>query len=234
MLFPNQRVELYDQLLALLENSSLKSLPSFLRFKTAWGELLRKNIFEQIVTYTKGGNDGQAFEKKLFLPSDYEITFTYDITHLRGIFKDEKKSGMHLFFYPCPLENRNGNISLMGSNCLFNYFSKSERKSHYSDMSEIFISLMPLLPFEYFMVDGNHRISSLIDTGMSNIPAYLINPEYTPLFLTTSAEMVTFAFLLDLASLYMELEAKDSRTNELLIFKQPSILTVLKGKGRLR
>jgi hypothetical protein len=97
-----------------------------------------------------------------------------------------------------------------------------------------FISYLPILPKQYVAVDGNHRISYSVTQNEKKIVASLIIPDYTPIFLRSSAEACTFLFLKDICSLGEKVKNSDVSTTNLVIYRNPSIISALKNQGRLR
>lgn len=130
--------------------------------------------------------------------------------------------------------NNGGKCFLDKKPCLYNYYSKEERNRHYDN--PIFTSLRPMLPETFFVIDGNHHLSSFIDKEKNQVPAVLINPYYAAIFFTSSAEAVSYAFLIDAMNIIRALinGNEDIEKKALIIYQNESVLDILRDTDRLK
>lgn len=231
----NQQEALYDQLQEFLQLLSRCNLPFFNEFRSKWDSLLKTNITDPVVSTYRHGSDGQVFPQRIRTKSGLDFVLHFDITHLREKYSKEQRIGILNNFMNTSLSVLpNGNLTCNGSPCLYTYYSPKERQPYYKD-DGIFVAMFPIIPNIYFIVDGNHRASSFIESGSIHIPALLICPEAIPAYLISSDEMVTYLFLYDvnLINSAMKNNTMDSIKQKLSIFSKQSALQFLIEENRI-
>lgn len=85
----------------------------------------------------------------------------------------------------------------------------------------IYLVWYPMENYNYLVIDGNHRLSQLLETGQKEIQGILINPmdvidEEILLF---TVEKAMYAFLVEANFMKKELEKANIHTNNYLILR---------------
>lgn len=227
--------QLYDQLLLSFQIPFLKIFPFYVDFQNRWETILSKNIRDPIFIYTKGeGNEeAQFYKQPMFLNSGFKYELRYNIFLIQSFYRKELRRGASLFFKPCVLKQKDKELMLDNTACDYNQYPVCECCKTAIDTPP-FISYLPILPKQYVVIDGNHRISYFVAQNKEKIAASLIIPDCTSIFLGSSAEACTFLFLKDICSLGEKVKHSDVSTKGLVIYRYPSIISALKRQGRLR
>lgn len=128
------------------------------------------------------------------------ITFHFDINHIKRTFDELHGGVLYGQFFQNSIVNYNIDTKalLNGKQKIkFNYYSVESRQKDYDDFETIFIMAMPSYPVEFVVVDGNHRISALIDEGENTISTVMVFPHTALRCFTSSFDTVAYAFLTD-------------------------------------
>lgn len=130
--------------------------------------------------------------------------------------------------------NEPGVLKLNDCKCTYNVYDNKYKVIEPKFITPPFVSYLPIIPKSYVVVDANHRISDNINEKKYKIQASLIRPEYTPIFLISSAEMAAFFFLKDICNIIYENNSQISNIKEnLSIYAKPSVIDTLKSRTRM-
>lgn len=231
----HQPEALYAQLQVLLQVLSKCNLPFFSEFRSVWDPLLKTNIKNPIVSTYRHSSNGQVFPQRIRTNFGLDLVLNFDITHLRAKYGKEQKTGTLNNFVSTSLSVLpNKHLTYNGSPCLYSYYPPNERRPSYEN-DGIFFAMSPILPKNFFIVDGSHRVSSFIDSGKITLPALLINPEVVPAYLISSSEMVTYLFLHDVNAINnaMKDNSLNSVKQKLSVFDKYSVLQFLIEENRI-
>lgn len=230
----NSSLELYNQLLLILQNPYLRKQPFYNKFEYSWKKILEENIKDPITSLSNVyEDDSQIFLQKIILDSGFCFNLRYDIYHIQAFFRKEQESKMRMFFYPCVLQYKNekGVLYFGNNKCEYEHYDYKNSEGKNRINTPPFISYLPLVPRIHTLIDGNHRVSASINQGEKQIHGYLIRPDYTPLFLMSSDEMAAYSFLMDVCCI-LENSNKNVKDN-LAVFNPKSALSILQDKGRM-
>lgn len=184
----------------MFDEPLIKSIGCYEQYKNFWKPILRANARNPMyyITQSENPDTDQCF--CYTITGNIPITFRVDVNHIRSGF-NELYGGIYYnqFFRDLTvLYNRDKRVLLNGEQIIkFNYYSAESRQKNYDDFETVFIMAIPSYPAECVIVDGNHRISALIDKGQNTIPAVMVFPHTVLRCFTSSFDTVTYAFLTD-------------------------------------
>lgn len=233
----NPQEELYSQMSSLLDSLSVLHLPFYDDFKTKWRDILYSNTMNPLIRAAEYTSESQLYTTEVSFASGFKFPLHFDISNILRNYQKETKYKKPVFFYPFQLKVQgNKKLTLNSHPCAYNYTSREEREESYNTHDPIFVSLMPLIPHSFFVVDGNHRVSALVDKKEKSIDVLLIEPNCAPCFMISSAEMVAYTLMLDV---FIIMDAIKSRNvsglrEKLSVFNDKSMLSTLKETERLR
>lgn len=209
---------------------NLKKFKYYSSFVKKWIRLLNyHNIHNYLFCQQCISDNDQIYEYE-YPFFDTNLIFRFSIQYIRTFFF---KSNRNPDFFPIiTLNNNNGNLMYNGFTCEYTDY-KIENSTVYSDYNDIFIAPFPSIPLRYIAIDGNHRLSSQVNSNRKNISARYCPIEICERSLISSFDIVMYTCLMDCYQIkinmnrYSDLHIKQS----LRVFDDSSFVNNLEKRG---
>ncbi len=195
----NCKVQLESILNYIKNDSELKKFCYYKEFLSEWENLFEYYSQSEYVFFQKDLSDyDQAYHYKYKL-NDTELVFDFSIRFIRDLYQISNKNNNNNLFPLITLDYRNKRLSYGEADCVFNFYDINECESGYRDIEDVFVMQIPMIPITYIVIDGNHRISSLIHAGSKTITARLCRTEICGRALFTPFSVALYYCLFDCA-----------------------------------
>lgn len=175
------------------------------------------------ITYsTEAKDDSQIFHYNGQF-YNVPVSFDFNIQYIDELLKSNLHNGK-IIFPKIELKNYNGKLMYFEAPCIYTSYNENELLDEYSNIDEVLISPLPILPDELIVIDGNHRVCKQIYHNISVITAYYVLEGVAVRSLLTPLQMCIYSFLFDVAKiLYNTGKISDGKIrNKLSIFNHNS------------
>lgn len=165
----------------------------FKEFERLWRKKFEIASKEDIL-FILGENDNSqmfCFEGVLY---GVKIKFDFNIDYLNANFENCLKLNL---ITKTNLQNSNGNLRYYTNPCSYTRYSCDVVNYNYPDMDKIYMVALPIVPQEFVIIDGNHRLCKQIYDNKTEIDVYYISDNYALMSLMSPLQICLYAFLFD-------------------------------------
>lgn len=197
----------------------IKSFKYSKEFLKLWHKRLLETANTQTFFISKFKDKSQCYEGTFnFYGVDISLTFNIEYM-LSMLSKNDNR-----LFTKIVLDNDKGNLSYFSDKCIYTFYEENEIKEHYENYENILVVPIPIVPTQYIIVDGNHRVCKQIYDNKKTIEAYYSSEIISALSLIKPIQISVYCFLFDTAKIiYNYGKVKDGWIrNELNIFNHNS------------
>lgn len=195
-------------------DQNIKSFKYYSDFISRWKTTLQKAAEHDVRLYKTMFAYDQVYIYNCQI-CGFDFVFNFNIPYILKEYETTPKK-----FCKIALENHNGKLYSNGIFCCYTKYASLKKYYHTpSHKNEsLFLVLIPLTPLTFTVVDGNHRISQLIDSGKNQIQVLLVGPYDTIKSLESPFQRCIYGVLFDYMKLSDEIETKpDEKLRDFLV-----------------
>ncbi len=157
----------FDIIINYLKTSSeLKKFKYYDNFIKKWKKILRYYFENDFIFIQEDISDSDQFYHYEYQLLDTIFEFDFSIKFIRYLFYKNSR-----LFPIIELNYTDCRLMYDDTDCIYTYYDSAECKEEYSDIENIFVIPFPTNPLTHIVIDGNHRVSSLINAGCTHIKA---------------------------------------------------------------
>ncbi len=177
----------------ICKRTNIKEFKYFKEFERLWRKKFEIASKENILFISEETDDSQMFcyEGVLY---GVKVKFDFNIDYLNANF--EKCLNLNLI-KKTNLQNSNGYLHYYSNPCSYTRYSCEDVNYNYPDMDKIYMVALPIVPQEFVIIDGNHRLCKQIYDNKTEIDVYYIFDNYALMSLMKPIQICLYAFLFD-------------------------------------
>ena len=210
----------------LLADKTIKKFKYYNAFRNKWERTLLQHARNNIhYTVANISDDDQLYKYQVTFMND-NFTFNFNIPYLKNYLnfdKDNKK---------LQLEYKNNKLMYNKYQCIFTKYNENECLTGYDDYDGIIACLFPSTPYSLVIVDGNHRLSKLINNGEKFVTVNYINEQVAHRALSSPFEIAIYCCLIDYEIIKNNIKSVPSSQlkEQLFIFNENSLINNLESR----
>lgn len=232
-MFNNSEELINDLFAAVSEIEQIKEYKYGKEFLREWKKLLMKHSKNSKGFQSEFKENNQIFHYE-FSFMGINLSFEYDIKYLLDLLEKDLVSGNKLF-PKVILTNDNGTLKYADEICTYTLCEKTEIKNFYDDLNKILITKIPILTGVLVVIDGNHRVSKLINENAKYIDAYYVIEAPAEASIIDLFDACLYCFLFDVNKIiYNSGKVADGwLRNKLNIFNRELAFNIILNRKRI-
>lgn len=210
------------------KDTTIKKFKYYNAFRNKWKRILLQYAKHNIHYFpSKVSNNDQIYKFQIpFSEEIFEINF--NIPYLK-YFIDKSTN----FAKKIQLTYKDNKLYYYNTECIFSKYSESDCLDTYDDYDKIIACPFPLSPHCFIIVDGNHRVSHLINNGEYKINVNLLGQKIAHRAITSAFETAVYCCLFDCEIIKENIDKTSASIikENLFVFDENSVINNFENRG---
>lgn len=191
----NQDFEMKTIIGFIQSNSTIKKFKYYKSFFYKWKELLNKTSKSDLFYLANNTTDNDQAYVYNYMLFNKTITFSFSIPYIKRFYELDKDNKL---FPEVNIINNNKHLYLENYTCFYDYCEEIDESVFFNTNDVIFIGPIPTTPLSYTVLDGNHRVSSMVNADVPIIKSKLCIPDVLIKSLATPFQIAAYCCLFDI------------------------------------